>query len=87
LKALVRRDIDHARREEYPSIGDQLDAFWKILAVSGIVCPEDAERIRKKVDDVKRKYPKREATFLCACECPGERDTIVRDPGTRNRGK
>lgn len=38
------------RRAEYPSIGDQLDAFWK----GG----EEAEAMKLKILAVKAKYPK-----------------------------
>ena len=38
------------RRAEYPSIEDQLDAIWK----GG----EDAERMRARILDIKRKFPK-----------------------------
>ena len=40
------------RREEYPSLGDQLDAFWK-----GSDSPE-YELMMEKIAAVKAKYPK-----------------------------
>jgi hypothetical protein len=40
------------RQREYPSIGDQLDAFWKGGAA--------AEEMKLKIQAVKDKYPKPE---------------------------
>ncbi len=40
------------RREEYPTVGDQLDAIWKGGAA--------AEEMRQRVMAVKEKYPKGE---------------------------
>jgi len=40
------------RREEYPKIGDQLDALWK-----GVDSPEFAA-VMNKIQEVKQKYPK-----------------------------
>lgn len=40
------------RKDEYPSIGDQLDALWK----GG----EDATEMLQRIMDVKNKYPKSE---------------------------
>ena len=50
---IVRPDIPDyyaKRRSEYPSIGDQLDAFWK----GG----DEATAMLAKIQDVKNKYPK-----------------------------
>jgi hypothetical protein len=50
---IVRPDIPDyyaKRRKEYPSIGDQLDAFWK----GG----DAAAEMLAKIQDVKDKYPK-----------------------------
>lgn len=58
-KAIIQRDaaakreaLTYAqkRRSEYPSIGDQLDAFWKGGA--------EAEAMKQKIMSVKEKYPK-----------------------------
>lgn len=57
LKALVRRDVDQARREAYPTIGDQLGALWKILEDGPT--PDDAKEIQQQIRDVKAKFPKR----------------------------
>ena len=37
----------------YPEIGDQLDALWKI--VENIPGPQDAEKVRKSIINVKKK--------------------------------
>lgn len=50
MKLHHNRDYRRARGEAYPSIQDQLDALWK----GG----EEAENMRRKVNDVKTKYPK-----------------------------
>lgn len=52
---IVRADIPDyysSRRNEYPSLGDQLDAFWK--------GPESQEylNMKEKILSVKNKYPK-----------------------------
>lgn len=49
---------DH-RLPEYPSIGDQLDALWKIIAHGDFAeLPGDAQIVLNKILDVKNKYPK-----------------------------
>ena len=45
------------RKYEYPSIGDQLDALYKLLYLKD---PDDYNAIAKKIQDVKAKYPKPE---------------------------
>lgn len=52
---VVRPDIPDyyaKRRAEYPSIGDQLDSFWK-----GVGSPEYLE-MQQKILEIKQKYPK-----------------------------
>jgi hypothetical protein len=44
---------DHARKAEYPPIGDQLDALWK----GG----EAAEEMLARIQEIKNKYPKGDA--------------------------
>lgn len=47
------------RGAEYPSIGDQLDALWKVIAHGGFdELPGDAKIMLDKIIDVKMKYPK-----------------------------
>lgn len=56
LVALVdSADYIDKRSAEYPPIGDQLDAIWKLLKD-----PKDLDGIlvQKAIDDVKAKYPK-----------------------------
>lgn len=50
MKIRVERSYAEARRAEYPSIEDQLDALWKGGA--------EAEALRKRVQAVKAKHPK-----------------------------
>lgn len=45
------------RAQEYPSIGDQLDAIYKKLSLGE---PEDYDAIAAKIDAVKKKHPKPE---------------------------
>lgn len=56
MKILHRPDYREKRKEEYPAIGDQLDAIWKALA--GRDLPPEATAIRDKVLAVKEKYSK-----------------------------
>lgn len=52
---IVKADIPDyyaKRREEYPPIGDQLDALWK-----GVDSPEFSI-VMSKIQEVKNKYPK-----------------------------
>jgi hypothetical protein len=62
-KALEQAVIDaplKARLAEYPSIGDQLDALWKIVtAMQGMAdIPDDAGAVMQIIQDVKQKHPK-----------------------------
>lgn len=50
MKIQVPVDYAQRRRDEYPSLADQLDAFWK----GG----EEAEAMRKRVLAVKARFPK-----------------------------
>lgn len=47
------------RRVEYPSIGDQLDAVWKIVnaLIAGTAAPADAIAVHDAIATVKNKYP------------------------------
>ena len=48
------------REKAYPSIGDQLDAIWKIVnaLLTGDEPPADAIQVRDAVQAVKNKYRK-----------------------------
>jgi len=47
------------RRKEYPPIGDQLDAIWKVLAGYNMdSLHEDASSMLELILEVKAKYPK-----------------------------
>lgn len=50
MKIIHVRDYAEARRGEYPSIEDQLDALWK----GG----SEAEAMRSRVLSVKQRFPK-----------------------------
>lgn len=43
------------RRNEYPPIGDQLDAIWKMLTPPA---GSEAEAMKAQISSVKAKYPK-----------------------------
>ena len=58
MKLKHTRDYREARRPEYPSITDQLDAIWKALAVSGLNLPPETAAMLQKVRKVKETYPK-----------------------------
>lgn len=50
------------RAEEYPPLGDQLDAIWKIVQAinAGDSMPADALAVMAAVQAIKDKYPKPE---------------------------
>ena len=52
---------NHKRREEYPDIGDQLDAIWKELnnlRMNGENLVSDADSMLGKILAVKKNHPK-----------------------------
>lgn len=56
LDGLSYRD---KRVPAYPSIGDQLDALWKIIAHGDFdKLPGDAQNVLNKILDVKTQFPK-----------------------------
>lgn len=46
------------RKEEYPQVGDQLEAIWEVLASLPGQKPEKALKILGKIAEVKAKHPK-----------------------------
>jgi hypothetical protein len=46
------------RHMDYPPIGDQLDAIWKMFSSLGAVMPPDVAAVRDRVQSVKQKHPK-----------------------------
>ena len=55
---------DHvtARAAEYPPIGDQLDALWKLfnhMFEQGAFPVHEAQLLRERIADIKQRYPKR----------------------------
>lgn len=51
----MSENYSEKRRREYPSVGDQLDAIWKILLNNE---DEDSNNIKNKISEIKAKYPK-----------------------------
>ena len=47
---------DKSRADEYPPVGDQLDAIWKALAP--LIESGEAESMLRRIQAVKNKYPK-----------------------------
>ena len=56
MKIKHLRDYAEARREEYPGIGDQLDAIWAALKTQNL--PKETRDMLDRVEAAKRKYPK-----------------------------
>lgn len=56
MKVSITGDYKARRREEYPPIGDQLDAIWKWLETQKITA--ETLLIAKKIKAVKGKYPR-----------------------------
>lgn len=56
MRIVHARDYREARREEYPAIGDQLDAIWKFLRLSPV--SDEVQKLLDEIDCVKAKYPK-----------------------------
>lgn len=55
----ARQDSYRARRaQEYPPIGDQLDAIIKTIAASGAELPPEMKTLLQAVADVKARHPK-----------------------------
>jgi hypothetical protein len=54
LDKISNRTYQEKRALEYPPIGDQLDALWKLVDVS--ISPE-AKSIKDSIDEIKAKYP------------------------------
>ena len=55
-KIVHKRDYREARKNEYPDIGDQLDAIWNVLGT--LALPKQARAIVDEIDRIKKKYPK-----------------------------
>lgn len=67
-KGSIRRPIDKMRTVEekdggYPSVGNQLDALWKILGAlppeALADAPKEAVAVMRQVQAVKTRFPKR----------------------------
>lgn len=56
MKITVKGDYRTLRAQEYPAIGEQLDALWKEM--QNLPRTEEAEAMLQRIRDVKAKYPK-----------------------------
>lgn len=56
MKITVKGDYRTLRAQEYPSIGEQLDALWKEM--QALPRTQEAEAMLQRIRDVKAKYPK-----------------------------
>jgi len=52
------KGTDKQKSIQYPELTDQLDAIWKILAVSDITIPEPAKEIFDKIQETKSAFKK-----------------------------
>lgn len=57
-KPEIPRSFHYRRAKAYPSIGDQLDAIWKILNSGMANAPADALTIADAVKSVKKEFKK-----------------------------
>lgn len=57
MKLVHTADYRKLRAKEYPDIGDQLDALWKMLRTQAQADPE-AKAMLDKIDAVKARFPK-----------------------------
>lgn len=57
----VAKELADVRGRNYPEVGEQLDAMWKIInaLVAGQVIPEDAKSVQQAILNVKTSIPKR----------------------------
>lgn len=59
MKVSHQSDYRLKRKNEYPDVGDQLDALWSIVtALSKGNLPEDVQDVANAIAAVKLKYPK-----------------------------
>lgn len=56
MKIFVKGDYRTLRAQEYPDVGEQLDALWKEM--QALPRTEEAEAMLQRIQDVKKKYPK-----------------------------
>lgn len=53
-----RRDYREARKQEYPEVGEQLDAIWKWIEANPGKMPVEVSQVMEKLGTVKTKFPK-----------------------------
>lgn len=61
MKYTVKRSHRAIREQQYPPVGDQLDAIWKVIGVlnsQGIDIGEDARGILARIAEIKDGTPK-----------------------------
>ncbi len=56
MRIKVKGDYRKAREKEYPPIGDQLDALWKL--VKHLPQTEESVSILEEISRIKMEYPK-----------------------------
>lgn len=58
MKVKHTADYRKLRAKEYPTVGDQLDALWKLLQVLDVEIPDESQDVINAINSVKSKYPK-----------------------------
>lgn len=48
------KGTDNQKAKQYPSIGDQLDALWKVIKHNDIVIPPEALGVFNGIQDAKK---------------------------------
>lgn len=60
MKIKHESDYVERRAKEYPSIGDQLDAIWKLVAgLPKRDVPPETQQMLNRIDGVKQRLPKK----------------------------
>jgi hypothetical protein len=59
MKIKIKQNYRTRRKQEYPDIGEQLDAIWKIVGALPGKKDADVQDILDRVNAVKARYPKR----------------------------
>ena len=59
MKIKIKQNYRTRRKQEYPDIGEQLDAIWKYINDAPGNKSDDVKAILDRVNAVKARYPKR----------------------------
>lgn len=80
LSHVLQREINYvgARVTDYPSIGDQLDVIWKLLATHPEFLNSEARRMLNKINAVKAAYPKTDTFVMRSGEEGGSSSTYIK---------